>query len=119
MVAFLQGDTGPDVDVVDDALAHNQVVLPPVVLSELLSDPKLKDSVAAVLKQIPILEVLDGYWVRVGQLRSKVLKKGYKARLTDALISQSCIDHRTPLITRDADFRHYAKLGGLELLRSH
>ena len=117
MVAFLKGDTGADVDVIDEALAHNQVVLPPVVLSELLSDPKLKDSVVAVLKQIPMLEVLDGYWERVGQLRSKVLKKGYKVRLADALISQSCIDHRTPLVTRDADFRHHAKLGGLELIR--
>jgi predicted nucleic acid-binding protein len=31
------------------------------------------------------------------------------------LIAQSCIDHDVALITRDADFRHYAAEGGLKL----
>jgi predicted nucleic acid-binding protein len=36
-------------------------------------------------------------------------------RLADTLIAQSCIDHHVPLITRDVDFRHFAKLGMLVL----
>jgi predicted nucleic acid-binding protein len=35
--------------------------------------------------------------------------------LGDALIAQSCIDHDVPLITRDTDFRHFAKHCGLKL----
>jgi predicted nucleic acid-binding protein len=48
-------------------------------------------------------------------LRGKVLAKGLRARLADALIAQSCIDHRVPLVTRDDDFRHFVALGGLRL----
>jgi len=36
--------------------------------------------------------------------------------LADTLIAQSCIDYRVPLITRDSDFRHFAKYCGLILL---
>lgn len=32
------------------------------------------------------------------------------------LIAQSCIDSKTPLITRDGDFRHFSAYAGLDLL---
>jgi predicted nucleic acid-binding protein len=38
-----------------------------------------------------------------------------RARLPDALIAQSCIDHDVALITRDRDFRYFAKYCGLRL----
>ena len=41
LVAYLQGDPGGDVDVVDAALADKRLVLPPIVLAEILSDPRL------------------------------------------------------------------------------
>jgi predicted nucleic acid-binding protein len=34
----------------------------------------------------------------------------------DVLVAQSCLDHKVPLITRDRDFRHFARLAGLKLL---
>ena len=37
MVAFLQEGEGDDVEVIQSALEHQQLVLPPVVLTELLS----------------------------------------------------------------------------------
>ena len=40
-VAFLEGDAGHDAQLLDKALADRQVVMVPVVLTELLSDPKL------------------------------------------------------------------------------
>jgi predicted nucleic acid-binding protein len=40
-----------------------------------------------------------------------VLAKRHKARLGDALIAQSCIDHGIPLLTRDRDFRNFAAAG--------
>jgi len=39
-----------------------------------------------------------------------------KARLADALVAQSCRDHGVPLITRDGDFRNFARVRDLELL---
>ena len=48
-------------------------------------------------------------------LRAKVLARKHRARLAGTLIAQSCIDHGVRLVTRDADFRHFARLGGLRL----
>lgn len=113
--AYLQGDSGADVQEVELALERGHAVLPPVVLCELLSDPKLPLPAAKLFLQLPVLDLVDGYWERSGRLRAKVLAKGLRARLADALIAESCIDHRVALVTRDSDFRHFAKVGGLEL----
>jgi predicted nucleic acid-binding protein len=50
-------------------------------------------------------------------LRAKVLGRGRKARLGDALIAQSCIDGGGSLLTRDRDFRAFSETAGLGLLR--
>ena len=114
-VAFLEGDLGKDAQMLDKALEERQVVMPPVVLTELLSDPKLPGSVAETLSEVPLVEIGLGYWQRAGVLRAKVLVKRRKARLGDALIAQSCIDRGIPLLTRDRDFRAFAEAAGLEL----
>lgn len=116
LIAHLSGATGDDVAVLDQTLSDHLLVLPPVVLVELLSDPKLPKAVSALLQALPILEVEDGYWNRAGMLRSKVLSKGRKARLADTLIAQSCLDHDMPIIARDRDFRIFAAVAGLRLL---
>jgi predicted nucleic acid-binding protein len=115
-IAFLAGEEGADVALVDRALADRQVVLPPVVMTELLSDPKLPRSVAELLQEIPILHPRSGFWERSGLLRAGLIAQGRKARLADALIAQSCLDHEVSLVTRDSDFRHFARAGGLALL---
>ena len=116
LIAYLSGAKGPDVDAVDAALLESQMCLPPVVLTELLSDPGLANPVRGLLEQIPILELSDGYWARAGLLRSRILSKKLRARLADTLISQSCLDHDVPLIARDADYRHFARIAGLKLV---
>ncbi len=115
-VAFLEGDAGDDTAMLDKALEDRQVVMVPVVLSEMLSDPRLPSSVAETLSDVPLIEIGPGYWQRAGILRAKVLAKRRKARLGDALIAQSCIDHGIPLITRDRDFRTFAEAAGLDLV---
>ena len=55
------------------------------------------------------------FWERAGLLRAKLAARRSRARLADALIAQSCIDHDVRLITRDSDFRHFARVGGLRL----
>src|SRR5271166_5640590 len=115
-IAFLEGSKGEDVQLLDHALAERQVVMAPVVLTELLSDPKLPSAVSESISELPLVEIKPGYWQRAGELRAKVLAKRRKARLGDALIAQSCIDHGIPLLTRDADFRAFAEAAGLDLL---
>jgi hypothetical protein len=115
-IGFLQGDGGEDAQLLDRALQDRQVVMAPVVLTEILSDPKLPSSVARTLFELPLIEIEPGYWQRVGELRAKVLRKRRKARLGDALVAQSCIDHQLPLLTRDRDFRAFAEAAGLNLV---
>jgi predicted nucleic acid-binding protein len=90
-------------------------VIAPVTLTELLSDPRGRQTLNAALVAFPCMPLHDGYWERAGALRAKVLKAGRKAALGDALIAQACIDNDTPLLTRDADFAAFVKLGGLKL----
>jgi predicted nucleic acid-binding protein len=114
-IAFFQGTEGDDVDFLDRALENRQVLMVPVVLTEVLSDPKLPTSVSESLLQLPLLEVGNGYWQRAGELRARVLAKRKKARLGDALIAQSCLDHGIPLLTRDRDLRSFVEAAGLAL----
>jgi predicted nucleic acid-binding protein len=115
-IAFFQGEAGEDVELLARALKDRQVLMAPPVLTELLSDPGIRSEVSKTLCELPLLEVRLGFWERAGALRAKVLAKGRKARLGDALISQTCVDAGIPLLTRDRDFRAFARAAGLTLL---
>jgi len=116
LIAYLSGDHGPDVDATGIALEHRQAVLPPVVLAELSSDPRLGTEVRELLAGLPMLDLLDGYWARAGLLRAKTLARRRKAALADVLIAQACLDHDVELVTRDRDFAPLAHLTGLRLI---
>ncbi len=107
--------TGDDTALVESALADHQACLPPVVLTELLSDPKLPRNVGALLSQLPLLNADPGFWERAGKLRAKLISRRHRARLADSFIAQSCIDHDVRPVTRDDDFRHFARIGRLRL----
>lgn len=116
-IAFLSDaePSGDDTALVESALAEHQACLPPVVLTELLSDPKLPRSLEGMFAELPLLAPHAGYWNRAGKLRAKLIARRHRARLADSLIAQMCIDHGVRLITRDDDFRHFSRLGGLRL----
>lgn len=114
-IAYFSDAPGADTDAVERALTQRLACLPPVVLTELLSDPELPRAVAELLLQLPLLAPEAGYWERAGRLRARVLAAGHKARLADVLIAQSCLDQAVPLITRDRDFRNLARIARLRL----
>jgi len=116
-IAFLEGAPGEDSQLLQRALRDRQVLMIPVVLTELLSDPALSSGVAETLSEIPMIEIEPGYWQRAGQLRAKVLSMRRKARLGDALIAQHCIDRGIALLARDHDFRAFADAAQLNLLQ--
>ena len=80
-IAFLEGNSGDDVEMLTKALGDRQVVMAPAVLTELLSDPKLPSSAAHTLSDLPLIDISPGYWQRAGALRAQVLAKKRKARL--------------------------------------
>lgn len=112
LIAFLEGVPGADVEQLEIAAASGNLVLPPVIIVEALS---VSTKLQTILQNLTLLEIKPGYWERAGQARRLLRDKGLKANLGDALIAQSCIDHGVPLITRDGDFRHFAKHCGLKL----
>lgn len=116
MVAFLEGDRGADVERVRVALLADQLVLPPPVFTELLSDPSIEGDVVDQLRAIRRRPLGPGYWERAGRLRAAVLLRKRRARMGDALIAQFCLDHDLPLITRDGDLRHFAAVSDLQVI---
>ena len=116
MVAYFAGaQSSADLDLLTAAMASGDLALPPIVLTELLGSRSSERSLEANLAQIALLEITEGYWLRAGLARRRLFAKGLKAKVADALIAQSCIDHDVALITRDRDFRHFAKHCGLKL----
>jgi predicted nucleic acid-binding protein len=111
---YWAGADGADVRLVDAALDGDSLVVPPVVITELLSDPASRAILPFVLR-LRLLDIQPGYWLRAGDLRARMKDDGRKAGLADTLIAQACIDHDIPLITHDRDFRHFVK-AGLKLL---
>jgi predicted nucleic acid-binding protein len=115
LIAYINGDAGPDVDRFDGIIGNNDIALPPVVLTEVLSQPNLPSGHWQMIRDIPLLDIDKDYWLRAAETRKKILSRKLRARLADTLIAQSCIDHDVALITRDTDFRHFAKHCGLKL----
>jgi predicted nucleic acid-binding protein len=102
-------------DAAREALGSRLATLPPIVLTELLSNPNITTAASEYVATIPLLPLLEGYWSRAAILRADLLRRGFKAEVADCLIAQSCIDHDIPLITYDRDFRHFIP-AGLQLL---
>jgi len=112
LVSLLNNQDGEDTALLLQAIESGQLVLSPVVITEILSGAPSLDT---ILTDVTLLAIQDGYWQRAGASRRMLMAKGLKAKLGDALIAQSCIDHDVALITRDGDFRHFAQHCGLKL----
>lgn len=116
LIAFLAGDEGDDVRLVDHALERRSFVLPAVVVVELLSGPRRGPEISDLISELPRLDPKPHTWVQVGEARRALFSRGLRARLADVLIAQICLDHDVPLVTRDRDFRHFEEHFGLRLL---
>ena len=115
LIAYFQGDDGRDVELFERALQSADLALPPVVVTEVLSDPWLQPEFVKLIQAIPIVDVRSGFWQRAAATRARILSRRLRARLADTLIAQFCIDHEMPLVTRDRDFRHFARFADLKL----
>lgn len=116
LIDYFQGKNNSQTKKLDVILENHSLILPPVVLVEILSDPLLPKKFTEKMLELPTLEPTENFWKRAGINRSKLIARKLKARLADTLIAQSCIDSNVPLLTNDADFRHFAKHCGLELI---
>lgn len=114
LIDAMKGVAGPKVRLLLEAIRTDTLRLPPPVVTEILSFPRA----ATGLSQFGAYKQLDitvGFWERAATSRRTLLERGLKAKLADALIAQCCIDQDVPLLTHDADFRHFATHCGLRL----
>jgi predicted nucleic acid-binding protein len=114
LVAYLSGESGDDIGRIEAAMAAGELRLPPPVLSELLSKADISQ-IEQLLAGIPLMDLTDGFWSRVGLTRRALRLRGLKAALADSQIAQCCIDADVPLIARDRDYRHFERWCGLKL----
>jgi predicted nucleic acid-binding protein len=110
-IDYAKGAETPASTALQHALEQGLLVVPPLVLVEILSGPKITSSAESFILALPRIDLAPGYWERTALMRRAILKRGSKARLGDCLIAQSCIDQDIALITGDSDFRHFTKLG--------
>jgi predicted nucleic acid-binding protein len=106
---FLKREGTADSDLVRKALIDGNLVLSPVVVAELFSSPNMTATLKAALQDVPVLELLPGFWERVGTNQATLLRAGKKASLADSMIATCCLDHDIAIIARDSDYRHFTE----------
>ncbi|MCX6590246.1 MAG: PIN domain-containing protein [Acidobacteria bacterium] len=116
-IAHLAGEQADDVETLAIALRFQRAMMPPPVLSELLSDPDMPGGHRSDLQSVPRLELGPGFWERAGLLRASLWRMGLRPKLADTLIVQCCLDYQVPLLTRDKGFAMFAKHSGLKLAK--
>ncbi len=113
LIAYLAGAAGDDVALIGEAMAADELRLPPPTITELRSKPSTQ--LDYLLNAVPLLDLSPGFWDRAGRTRGLLRSKGLKSALADSLIAQCCIDADVALIARDEDYRPFEKWCGLKL----
>jgi len=108
---YLRGRIDSYTPVVAQAVNNGDAALPPIVLTEALSEVHLAPAEIDETVRIALLPLFDGYWFRAGNLRRDLLAIKRSAPLGDCLIAQACIDADVPLLTYDSGFTRFLSFG--------
>ena len=108
---FLSGTIDSCTPHLAKAMAYGQAALPPIVLTEALSDRYVTIDDVDTTLSIPLLPLRNGYWLRAGNLRRNLISSDRAAPIADCLIAQACIDSNVPLLTYDGDFIRFTSFG--------
>ncbi|TVQ81302.1 MAG: PIN domain-containing protein [Bradymonadales bacterium] len=114
-ISYFKGKDYPEIDA---ALEVGLVYLPPVVCAELLSakmTAKQRVKLQEFLQELPLYEGGFDHWMKVGELRSDLARKGLSMSTPDAHIAQSALDLKAELITEDKFFKKIAPKLNLKL----
>jgi len=103
---------GAETPLIEEALANGVAILPPIVVSELISGattPSQRQAVGELLQDAPLHDTPLEHWIRVGDLRHTLARKGLSITVPDAHVAQCAIDQDAVLLTRDAVFALMAR----------
>ena len=110
---------GATVPLLEDALSLGSVVLPPLVVSELVSGVRRESQRAALVDLLNDLELHETpreHWIRVGTLRRDLARKGIAISTPDAHVARCALDRDAPLLSRDRVFSRIARHAPLRLV---
>lgn len=111
---------GSDTDNVAEALEHGVAVLPPIVVSELITGAttqKQRQAIGELLQDAPVHATPLEHWIRVGDLRRTLAQKGLAVSIPDAHVAQCALDLDAVLLSSDGVFSAMAKHVQLRLRR--
>ncbi len=103
---------GSMMDDVVKALEHGAVVVPPIVVSELITGATTQPqrlAIGELLQDAPIHATPLDHWIRVGDLRRTLARKGVSVTIPDAHVAQCALDLDAVLLTSDGVFNSIAK----------
>lgn len=102
----------------EDALGQGLVVLPPLVVAELISGarrPADRAGIARLVDELPLHETPLDHWIRVGELRRRLLDRGLSVSTPDAHVAQCALDRDAVLLSKDAVFARIARFSALRV----
>jgi predicted nucleic acid-binding protein len=111
---------GLDLPPLEAALERGTVVLPPVVISELVSGARTPRDLALLtelLIDLPVHATPLEHWIRVGELRKFLRDRGLSVSTPDAHVAQCALDRGAWLLSGDRVFPSIATFAPLQLIR--
>lgn len=109
---------GENIVALEEAIAAGVVVLPPIVVAELISGATTTDQrtgIGELLQDAPVHDTPLEHWIRVGDLRRKLARKGVNPTIADAHVAQCALDLDAVLLAHDGIFKSIAKHTSLRL----
>ena len=103
----------------EEALSSGAAIIPPIVVAELVSGTAAhqRSAIGELLQDAPVSETPLDHWIRVGDLRRELARKGVSVTVPDAHVAQCALDRDAVLLTRDAIFAQIARHTSLRLRR--
>ena len=115
---YFEGKDSIAIAFLEQKITNRQFVLIWPTIMELFSNPApLKDAIKDFITSLPCIDFDEETWMRAAKNRAFLRAKKLKAHFAYALIAQSCIDAGIPLLTRDADVKHFEVHCGLKLVQ--
>ena len=111
---------GLDLPPLEAALERGTVVLPPVVVSELVSGARTPRDLALLtelLIDLPVHPTPLEHWIRVGELRKFLRDRRLSVSTPDAHVAQCALDRGAWLLSGDRVFPSIATFVPLQLIR--
>ena len=103
----------------EDALRLGAVIVPPIVVSEILSGVRPRDraSMADFLANLALASVPLAHWIAVGDLRATLARRGLSLSTPDAHIAQCALDRDALLLSHDGVFAKVSAMTALRVAR--